>query len=179
MRTLRAAPDWTGRCARVGVEGWGRQSPTAPAAGVGRQESGPAGDVRGRPSVRLGATGRPQGTRRTFRTRPAGVGWGRRGAAGEKAGRTSGGERGLPQVEQPGARTAFPGRNGEGSCSASRMPGCGEKGSLERWAEAGAFRGQWWRLPDLGDPRESGGRAGWLRASEWTWPSAGLPGAEV
>lgn len=67
-----------------------------------------------RPSVRLGATGRPQGSRRTFRTRPAGGGLGHRGAARGRAGRTPGGERGLPQVEQPGAGTAFRGEERRG-----------------------------------------------------------------
>lgn len=44
--TQRAAPNWTGRCARVGGEGRGPESEAAPAAGRVGQASGPAGDVR-------------------------------------------------------------------------------------------------------------------------------------
>lgn len=84
-----------------------------------------------RPSVRLGATGRPQGSRRTFRTRPAGGGLGHRGAARGRAGRTPGDERGLRQVEQPGAWTAF--RGGGTRSADARHPervGRGEEESL-------------------------------------------------
>lgn len=75
-------------------------------------------------------------------------------------------------MEKPGAGTAFRGRNGEGRRSASLTPGA--RRGVERRGEAGAFRGQWWRDPDLGDPGEAGGRAGWVHGSDWSRPSAGL-----
>lgn len=159
--------------------GEGAREPDGPGGGGwGGRRLDPQATCGERPSFRLGATGRPQGTRRTFRTRPAGVGWGRRGAAeGGRVGPRGGGAReGFRRWSSPGRGPHSGG--GTAARADARHPerlGRGEKGSRERWAGAGAFRGQWWRDPDLGDPGESGGRAGWVHASEWAWPSAGLP----